>query len=158
MILPKGITGFNVPNSAAQVDLKLFTADCWAAATAKGGRLEDRPQTLPGAPTSFIARLLVLDRVEIAVLLNAVHPWVGFCLPLTPGHISLEFVDHSPIATALAATGRYHILTKQELECPVTDDKCGRLTHGEVSQLKYWSHLVGRGKMRVGDVVFNFWD
>jgi hypothetical protein len=120
--------------------------------------VEDRAQTLPGAPISFITRLLIVPGVEIAALLNSVHPWLGFCRPLTPGELSLDFVDHPSFAAALAATGRYRVLTSQELEHPITEDMCSELRQGELIQLKYWSRLAGRGKLRVGDVVFNFWD
>ena len=136
MILPKGITGLNIPKTAVKPDPQTFMADCQAVAIAKGGRMEERPQTLPGAPTSFIAALLVLPRIEISVLLNTVHPWIGICRPLTPGHTALEFVDHPRLATALTATGRYHVLTKEELERPVTDDMCHQLRHGELQQVK----------------------
>jgi hypothetical protein len=158
MMLPKGITGFNVPKTAATVDTMTFVADCRAFAARHRGRVEDRPQTLPGSPISFITRLLILPGIEIAALLNSVHPWIGFCRPLTPGQTSLDFVDHPAFATALAATGRYRVLTAQELAHPVTEDMCSELRHGELTQLKYWSNLAGRGKLRVGDVVFNFWD
>lgn len=158
MILPKGITGFDVPKTATTVDSKTLVDDCWSAVARQGGRVENRQQTLPGAITSFISRVLILQRGEVAVLLNSVYPWVGFCRPFTPGDCSLDFVDHRSISPLLAAIGRYRVLTAEELQLPITNEMCVELGRGELEQLKYWSSFTGRGRLRVGDAVFNFWD
>lgn len=158
MILPKGITGFDVPSNVTAINTKTFVADCWAAAVRQGGRVEDRPQILPGAQTSFLSTVVIIQSGELAVLLNAIYPWVGFCEPLAPGNCLLKFIDARSVAPALAATGRYRVLSARELQCPVTDDMCRELGRAELQQLKYWSGLAGRGRLRAGDVVFNFWD
>ncbi len=158
MILPRGITGFNVPKTAATVEVKVFVADCWSAVARQGGRVDDRPQILRGAHASFVSRVLMLQAGELSVLLNAVYPWVGFCEPLTPGDCSINFLDARSVAPAFAATGRYRALSAEEVERPITDDMCQELGRGELQQLKYWSGLAGRRRLRVGDVIFNFWD
>lgn len=154
MILPRGITGFNVPKKAPRPDEKTFVSDCWAA-VAPRGRVEDRPQILEGSPTSFLTRVLVLPRHEITVLLNSVYPWVGFCRPLQPGMMRLDFVDPGRVATALTASERYRILEASELDQPATEDMLAELGRGERKQLNYWQ---GIDQVRVGDLVFNFWD
>ena len=158
MILPRGVTGFNVPRGMKPSNEKVFVSDCWAAVASRGGKVEDRPQVLTGSPTSFVTRVLILPRRELTILLNAVYPWVGFCRPLEPGECSLEFLDPGRLSESLASTGRYRVLEKSELEQPVTEEMCVELGRAELTQLKYWTDCVGRGKMRVGDVVFNFWD
>ena len=54
--------------------------------------------------------------------------------------------------------GRYRLLTRAELNQPVTELMCVELGHAERDQLKYWSKLAAEGNLRVGEVVFNFWD
>jgi hypothetical protein len=158
MTLPRGITGFNVPAGITQLDERTFVSDCWSAVASCRGRVEDRPQVLTGSPTSFVTRVLIFPGDEATVLINRYYPWVGFCRPFSPGSCSLEFLDHGRLAKTLTATGRYRILEKWELQQTITDDMCGELGRGERSEWKYYSSLYGRGQMRVGDVVFNFWD
>lgn len=157
IILPRGITGFNVPEKQARPDEKTFVSDCWAAVGSRG-RVEDRSLVLAGEPASFLTRVLVLsgyEPYEAAVLLNTVYPWVGFCRPFTPLTPVLEFVDEAKVAEALASTGRYRVLQARELEQPVAEDQIAELGRGERHELKCWR---GFGPIRLGDVVFNFWD
>jgi hypothetical protein len=158
VILPRGITGFNVPKGRAEADPSAFRADCWRVAAPLRGRVEDRPQVLSPRFVNFIAQVLVLPDGEVTALLNKVHAWVGFCRPLEPGNCSLVFVEPDPLKSAFAALDRYRVLPRSELEQPVNESMCAELGRGELHQLKYWSKLAGRGQLRVGDVVFNFWD
>lgn len=160
MILPRGITGFNVPKGQAQADRRTFRKDCWQVVTPLSGRAEDRQQVLAPDLVNFISQVLVLPGGEVAALLNRHHPWLGFCRPLEPGQCSLEFVDPCPrrLAESFSALGRYRVLSRAELDQPVTPAMCVELDRGEVSQLKYWSKPAGQDKLRVGEVVFNFWD
>ena len=156
MILPRGITGFDAPQRSKWPDQKAFRSDCWAAVTPSRGRVDGRPQVFEGSPTSFVTRVLVLPKGEVSVLLNAFHPWVGFCKPLEPGHCRPEFLDPGRVADRFAATGRYRVFEAREWEQAVTAEMCVELGRGERGQLKYWGSFGG--PMRVGDVVFNFWD
>lgn len=158
MILPRGITGFDVPKGHAEADLRGFRADCWAVVTPRHGRVEDRQQVLDARSTSFLTQVLVLPRGEVTALLNKVHPWVGFCRPLTPGECRPEFVDAGRVGASFAALRRYRVLSRAELDRPVGAAMFAELGRGEVRALRYWSELAGPGKLRVGDVVFNFWD
>src|SRR5205814_1001524 len=101
---------------------------------------------------------LVLPGDEVVAVLNKVHPWLGFCRPLEPGNCWLKFVDPCQVWASFAALGRYQMLSRAELDQPVSEAMCADLDPGELTQLKYWSKLAGRGKLRLGDVVFNFWD
>ena len=107
---------------------------------------------------NFITQVLVLPGGEVTALLNRHYPWLGFCRPLEPGDCGLEFVDPPRVGASFAALGRYRVLSRTELDQPVTEAMCAELGHAEVQQFKYWSKLTGRGKIRVGQVVFNFWD
>jgi hypothetical protein len=158
VILPRGITGFNVPKVHAEFDPRAFHADCWQVVAPLQGRVVDRQQVLDARFTSFITQVLVLPDGDVTALLNKVHPWVGFCRPLAPGDCRLEFVDLDPAAASFAALGRYRVLSRAELDQPVQEAMCVELGRAELSQLKYWSKLHGRGKLRVGEVIFNFWD
>jgi hypothetical protein len=158
LILPRGITGFNVPKGHVEADPQTFHADCWLAVTPLRGRVEDRPQVLNPRFTNFITQVLVLSDGVVTALLNKVHAWVGFCRPLEPGDCWLEFVDMDSVGNALAALDRYRVLSRAELEQSVTESMCAELGPAELHQLKYWSKLAERGKLRVGEVVFNFWD
>jgi len=157
MILPRGITGFNVPKGHAEADPRSFRADCWHVVAPLRGRVEDRQQVLDLRFTNFLAQLLVLPGGEVTALLNKVHAWVGFCRPLDPGDCWLEFVDAGSVGSAFAELGQYRVLSRAELEQPVDESMCAELGRAELHQLKYWSELDER-KLRVGEVAFNFWD
>ena len=60
MILPRGITGFDVSRGQPTPDSKGFLADCWGVALALRGRIDDRPQVLAGSLTNFVAHVVVL--------------------------------------------------------------------------------------------------
>jgi hypothetical protein len=107
---------------------------------------------------SFITQVLVFPGDEITVLLNKFHPWVGFCQLREPGNCWLEFVDRDQVGALFAALGKYRVLSRAELDQPVTKAMCAELRYAELQQLKYWSKGSERGKFRVGEVVFNFWD
>jgi hypothetical protein len=158
LILPRGITGFNVPKGHAEADRESFRAACWEVVAPRHGRAEDRLQVLDSRFTSFITQVLMLPGGEITALLNNVHPWLGFCRPLEPGDCWLEFVDPGRVGASFAALGQYRVLSRAELDQPVRESMCVELGHAELHQLKYWSEVAGRGRLRVGEVVFNFWD
>jgi hypothetical protein len=158
MILPRGITGFNVLNDHVITDSRCFKADCWQVVIPLHGRVEDRRQLLDTQTPSFITQILVQPGGEVTALLNKVHPWVGFCLPLVPGNAWLEFVDPGPLSEAFDSLGRYRVLSRSDLEQPIKESMCVELHPGEMKQLKYWREAGGPGMLRVGDVVFNFWD
>jgi hypothetical protein len=157
MLFARGITGFNVPREAAQADPESFRADCHEVARILQGRVENRPQVLEGSVTSFLTQVLLLPAGPVTALLNKFHPLLAFCEPLEPGDCWLRFVDCAA-AESFATLGRFSVLAAEELNQPVVESMCGELGRAEREQLKYWSKLAGRGKLRVGEVIFNFWD
>jgi hypothetical protein len=160
LILPRGITGFNVRRGQPQADPSRFCADCQYVVTSLAGRSEDRKQVLAPRLVNFITQILVFPDAEVTALLNRHYPCLGFCRPLEPGNCTLEFVDPRPrrVATLFESLGRYRLLNRAELNQPVTAAMCVELGRGERDQLKYWSKLAPERNLRVGDVVFNFWD
>jgi hypothetical protein len=156
--LPRGITGFNVPKGHAECDARRFRADCWEVVAPLHGRVEERQQVWDVRFTSFLTQLLVLPTGEVTALLNKFHPWVGFCRPLEVGDCRPEFVDPGRVGRLFAALDRYRVLSTAELDQPVDASMCAELGAAELQQLKYWSKLAGRGNLRVGGIVFNFWD
>ncbi len=158
MILPRGITGFGVSKGHRYADSLSFQADCRQVVAQRNGRAEDRKQALDIRFTSFLTQVLVLPGMAVTALLNRVHPWIGFCRPLEPGHCPLEFVDPRAVAASFAALGRYRVLSRAELNRPLDEGMCVELRGVEKQQIKYWSKLVGQEPLRVGEVVFNFWD
>ncbi len=158
VILPRGVTGFDVPEGQPTPDSKVFLGDCWHVAIASRGRVDDLPPVPAWWVANFVAHLLVLPDGAVTALLNRVHPWVGFCRPMGPGSGLLEFTEPGHVGAALGELGRYRVLTHAKLEQPVGASMCAELGRGESAQLKYWAKAAGPGKLRVGDVVFNFWD
>jgi hypothetical protein len=158
MLLPRGVTGFNVPRKHAGTDIDDFRADCLAVAASVGGHAEARQQVLDVRSTSFVTQVILLPDESFTALLNKYFPLLGFCEVMTPGDCSLRFIDPGRAADRFARTGRYRVLNREELVQPVTDDMCEKLGRGEMLNLKYWRSLAGTGPIRLGDVVFNFWD
>jgi hypothetical protein len=160
LILPRGITGFSVPRGRPEADLLQFCADCQQVVTLLSGHSEDRQQVMAPHLVNFITQVLVFPGVEVTALLDRHYPWLGFCRLLKPGNCRLEFVDPSPhrVVTSFESLGRYRLLNRAELNQPATEATCGELGRAERDQLKYWSKLAAERNIRVGDVVFNFWD
>lgn len=158
LILPRGVTGFDVPKGQPTPDPEVFLGDCWHVAIASRGRVADWPQVPVWLATNFAACSLVFPDGEVTALLNLVHPWVGFCRPMKPGSGELEFTEPGRVEAALRELGRYRVLTQAELEQPVAVSMCVELGRGELAQFKYWARAAGHVKLRVGDVVFNCWD
>jgi hypothetical protein len=158
LILPRGITGFNAPKKCPEADPRSFRADCWQVVAPLSGRAEDRRQVLAPRHVNFLTQVLVLPDGEVTALLNRHYPWLGFCRPLEPGNGSMEFVDPRRVGASFGALGRYFVVPRAQLDQPVTEAMCAELGPAELKQLKYWSELAGRGNIRVGQVVFNFWD
>ena len=159
-MLPRGITGFNVPKGHPRADPKGFLEDCQRVVAPFSGCVEDRPQVLAPDLVNFLTQVLVFPGAEVTALLNRHYSWLGFCRPLVPGDSQLEFVDPRPrrLADSFAALGRYRVLSREELDQPVTEAMCMALGRDEVYQLGYWSKLSRPDTIRVGAVVFNFWD
>lgn len=160
LVLPRGITGFSVPRGRPEADPPQFRADCQQVVTLLSGRREDRQQVMAPRFVNFITQVLVFPGAEVTALLNRHYPWLGFCRLLKPGNCRLEFVDPSPsrVVDSFESLGRYRLLNRAELNQPVTAAMCGELSRAEREQVKYWSKLAAEGHLRVGEVVFNFWD
>jgi hypothetical protein len=107
----------------------------------------------PSALSNNYARVdLELSGETVAVLLNSVHPLVGFTEVLSERETRYRFKDVAALAALFRGTGVYQVLTAAVLDRPVSDGSCERLAEIEQKQVRYWR------PSRVGDVIFNSWD
>ena len=155
MILPRGITGFDVPSGHPGTDLRGLTGDCWQFAAPRKGRVG--PVSSPEPATNFVTLTITLPDRQITLLANQIHPWLAFSA--TP-QLACPFIhfDHPrDLIEHLTRIGRYHIPTVQQLETPATESACAGLGPSERRQLAYWTRAYG-DILRVGGLVFNLWD
>jgi hypothetical protein len=152
--LPRGVTGFRSSMKAPPLpesDVRAFRGHCYAAARAIGGTVlsfED-----PYRHTNnFAASVLRHPHGEVAVLLNAHFPFVGFAVPTAVVDLELRFVDSPDLVEVFRGFGVYEVLDRNALEQPLTVEAVADLHKGERGEFKYWRPT------RIGDVVFNSWD
>ena len=158
MELPRGITGFDVIDRPGMPDEETFRRDCREIVPRMGGRVLDRSETEPTPITNFLEVVVEWPGWRVAILRNAVYPWVGFREPLGPGEILSRFIDPLPLIRGFEAVGRYRVLPVVELDRPASEAMCGQFRRSELSQFRYWRKTYGGDRLRVGDVVFNHWD
>lgn len=153
--LPRGITGFDIPPDLPPCDERWFRTDLWNAIRPLHGAVIDRPTSRAVAAANFATYYAELPEQTFCVLRNTIYPWVGFCEPLPLGDMTWRFLDHPSLSAALSHGGRYRVLSRAELQQDVTQPMCAGLGPAELKQLRYWQKQIG---LRVGDVVFNYWD
>jgi len=149
--LPKGVTGFEAPDSG--VPVKRFTAACHSAAQQVRGHVEFvRAAAGHVTPNFHEASVSWNDGAGKArVLCNAHHPIVAFASPVTgEGDTRIEFVDCPELASAFDAG--FHILNHKEASAAISPEALVQLSEAELVQMRYWDPRT------IGDLVFNFWD
>ena len=151
MALPCGITGFwrvgEQPPPAT--DINTFCRHCYEAARKLGGHVLsiEKPNH-----RSFAVGTLAFPADQVAVLLNAQYPIIGFAEPAMSGELSLRFRDSAVLAEVFHELRVYAVLSASELERRPTSGDFGALSEAELAQVAYWR------PQRVGDVIFNYWD
>ena len=153
MILPPGVTGFDVPAEHSASDLRAFVGDCWQFAAPRKGCVETNDRATRDCANFFVVTVRLPDQT-LTVLLNHVVPWVAFGKTLELSFPIITFDHDRPLAEHLEATGRYRVLTPAELDAEANLTELGP---GERRQLDYWTRSY-RLDLRVGDIVFNRMD
>lgn len=153
--LPAGIAslrGWKDDPSLPGTDLHLLTTQCFTAARTLRGRVLQKPTW--DMTTNFAAAVLKFES-QVIVLVNVIHPVVGFAMP--PEHDfhrfgPYNFIDCEPLAAALSLPADYRIASCEELERPVLKEYLGRLSPPELERARYFR------PRRVGDIIFNAWN
>lgn len=160
MTLPPGFTGFHGPHlqtEAPFVDLSHFKTGCHAAARALDGRVAAfrEAQITP----SFHQAVLEWDHGNrtVVVLCNRHHWLVALSAPLAGCVIT--FIDEPVLQSELQRLTGWRVLSKAELETPLTEMMLATLAPGdryaiETARRKKWFSPA----RTVGDVIFHFWD
>jgi hypothetical protein len=157
MDLLRGITGFQSRKDASfespHSDLAGFRSHCHYASREVGAkvRIIQDPNEAAGFRNFTIARF-DFSNSTVAVLLNVIHPIVGFANWPTESQILFEYIDHQRLAEVFGTLGNYTVATCKELNQPLLREMCRELTPTELKQVRYFR------PERVGDVVFNYWD
>ena len=154
MPLPRGVTGFwrASDRPIPLCDLAVFRAACHAAARSLRGRMTGFQSPSSPLLRNFAVGLLELPGREVAVLLNAHHPIVGFAEPDGEAIVNPRFLDEPRLAGVIRSFGPYDVYTSTELERAIEAGDLERLAPAELKQWKYWK------PERVGDLIFNYWD
>jgi len=156
MILRQGITGFWHAKgpSLPGCDVSTFRTHCFAAARRAGGKIRRNDRRSDAVAANFTFEVIELSGGPVAVLLNLHFPVIGFAVAPAGGSHGgpIEFVDHDLLAESLSAADKYEVLSRAALECALSQQEVQLLSSVEIEQVQYWKPV------RVGDVVFNFWD
>jgi hypothetical protein len=150
-VLPKGVTGFDAPESG--VSAKRFTAACHAAARRAGAHVHlVRDHAERATPNFHEAWVTWGDGVEgVRVLCNAHHPIVAFASPAAhEGDVCIEFVDCPQLAGPLSS--EFRVLGKEVAGAGISSEALAQLGKSGLEQMRYWK------PQRIGDLIFNFWD
>jgi hypothetical protein len=152
MRFPRGVTGF-APAMETFTDARQFRADCFDVARNLNAKVRNREIDFW---KSYVAQDLVWPDLALVVLLNKAVPIIGFCQVFEPGTLDFEFLDHERVAAQFLEQKRYELWNKAQLDSFVTDEMFEDLIEPEQRHAKYWRKY--HRPMRVGDVVFNYWD
>lgn len=155
MILLNGVSGFNIPDPAIQINGHYFKKICYAIVLKLGGNIIsfNEPEI---ARSYYEVRINIRDE-DLFILLNHVYPFITFASSMEGNGIT--FVSHDKLEQEFAQY--YRVLRLNEVdEALVLNEKKGRLivenhnelNDAELNNIKYWQ------ARRVGEVVFNGWD
>jgi hypothetical protein len=149
MKLPPGATGFN-GQPGSEADLRAFAAVCHRAARAIGATVTG--VTPAGVTPDFHAIDIIHAQHEIAVLRYIALPFIAFAGGRTSGDVTVTFVNHRDLATAITILTDAQVLTVDQLQIPLSQVDLSALDPHEHDQIDYWKPTT------VGELLFNFWD
>src|SRR5262249_38899855 len=155
MILPRGVTGFREQNDPELpvCNFKAFRGHCYEVNRLLRGNVNNISFVEDLIAKNHVVAILDLPLGIVSVLLNAYFPIIGFAEPHCgiTNHLH-HFLRIPELAHAFEGFGCYQVMSASELDQPVSEDACQELSPAEIKQIRYWR------PMRIGDVVFNFWD
>jgi len=157
MQLRRGITGIysnhGDPPVVPTTDVKAFRSHCHLAARAVGAKLQTIKDRYDGVGIcNFAIAYFEFSDAIVAALLNVVHPVIAFAKCPVDGQVTFDYVDCPKLAEEFRCLGAYSIAGCAELNQPLVRELCEDLAPDEVKRVRYFR------PMRVGDVIFNFWD
>ncbi|RAK29211.1 hypothetical protein B0I29_1182 [Actinoplanes lutulentus] len=132
-----------------EVPVRTFRDGCYAAARAAGGAVERVFES--AYPRNFHSAAIVAPNDRIAILCNAVYPWIAFAGAGAGDLESKAFVDPPAWAAAFAEIG-FVVMSRQVLGSPLGSVDTAALGKAEWLQIDSWRPAS------VGEAVFNFWD
>lgn len=149
--LERGVTGFRSGREPKlpEVPVRTFRAGCYEAARAAGGAVG---QVFESAyPRNFHSAVIVASYVRLAILCNAVYPWIAFAGEGTGDLEPRAFVDPPAWAAAFAEVG-FVVMSRQVLDSPLDAVDTAAWGKAEWLQVHSWRPAS------VGETVFNSWD
>jgi hypothetical protein len=149
--LERGVTGFRSGKEPKlpEVPVRTFRGGCYEAARAADGAVEHIVES--AYPRSYHSAVIVASKERLAVLCNAMHPWIAFAGEGT-GHLEPKaFVDPPAWSAAFADLG-FAVMSRQVLESPLAAVDTAALAKAEWLQIDSWQPAT------VGETVFNSWD
>ena len=141
--LPRGATGFDAAEVDAGALLRMFGSVCHQAVRAVGGTVLG--VTPAGVTPSFHRAEVRHQHRDLAVLRHVALPFVAFT-------DAESFLDHPDLAAAITSVSELRVLTRADLETPLSRVDLSGLGSAEHDQIAYWQPGT------VGDLVFNDWD
>jgi hypothetical protein len=149
--LERGVTGFRSDKESGlpAVPVRTFRGGCYEAARAAGGVVEQLFES--AYPRNFHVAVIVASNDRIAILCNAMYPWIAFAGVGAGDLESKAFVDPPAWAVRFAETG-FVVMSRQVLDSPLDAVDTAALGKGEWLQIHSWRPAS------VGETVFNSWD
>ena len=149
--LERGVTGFRSAKESElpEVPVRTFRGGCWEAARAAGGVVEQFVES--AYPRNFHSAVIVASNDRLAILCNAMYPWIAFAGVGASDPEPKAFVDPPAWAVRFAEIG-FIVMSRQVLDSPLGAVDTAALGKAERLQIDSWRPA------NVGETVFNFWD
>lgn len=134
-------------------DMKAFRRVCFEAALRTGGKVIEFRLSAGVTPNFHKGVIAYVDRTA-AVVWSRGTPLLALATPRvidTPGRElgPLTFLDHPDLATVLAETTEFHVLSATQLNGPIDEATRSRISPHD---LRYWQPQT------LGECLFNYWD
>jgi len=144
--LPNGITGFrsSIDQELPVMDLVEFKQLCYSFIRQIGGNVKSYNHDT--SQQNFYTVEYDCLGETMLILLNHHYPLLAFASSLD----RLTFLDVPGISTKFRPY--YTVLTKDNLNSPITPKHLSALSKAELTQISYWNPKT------VGEIIFNHWD
>ena len=151
-LLHSGITGFGYNDENEPFTMNPIS-DFKREVSGAMATLNYRPKSFKEAgitPNFHHGLFRAPEGSNIIILCNAFQPLIALCSEIDFGVIS--FISEPNIEQTLTSYTGYEVLTKEQLDAPVTDEELAALNGMEYSQYDYWKPDT------LGEIIFNWWD